>query len=110
MAHMEEKITFLRPIEFPGVETMSVRNSTRLWRIFHETYAVCTVLTQSNQYAEWTYRRGHHKAASGELMLMEPGEMHVTKRNHGIGKFEVLEVSSEVIGSIAMENRLASNP
>lgn len=39
-----EVIKFSRPRSLPGVEIMAATNTRRHYQMFHETYAVCTLL------------------------------------------------------------------
>src|SRR4051794_32736220 len=90
---LREIVRFSRPTGLPGIEIMSVDNSTRLWRNFHEQYAICTVLDDGGGGAEWAYRGRNHFAQRSQLMLIEPGELHVTTRVLGAGTFRVLHIS-----------------
>jgi AraC-like DNA-binding protein len=98
----EEKILFSRPSGLPGIEIMRVENSTRLWRVFHETYTVCTVLPCTGR-SEWIYRNRIHSAGQRGVMLMEPGETHVNTKTEGYGKFFVMTIRPERIEKIARE-------
>lgn len=93
-----EVITFSRPPGLSGVEIMAADNSPRLCRVYHETYTVCTLFDAGGGGAEWAYRSRLHSAGAGELMLMEPGELHATKRIYGGGgTYRVVMVATEVI-------------
>lgn len=78
-----ERIQIQRLDAVPDAEIFDVRNSTRLWRVFHETYDICLVPFAGNHpagVAHLWYRGQMHRATPGSVTLMEPGEMHVTKR------------------------------
>ena len=90
---------------------MAVANSLRLYRIFHQTYDVCTVLDTAGGGTEWTYRRGYYAAGAGGLMLCEPGELHATKRIYGAGgTFRVLSVQPETMEHLAADVGVGSVP
>lgn len=98
-----ETVEFLRLPWLPGVEIMTVTDSNRCMRSYHTTFTVCTVLDAVGGN-EWTYRGMSHQSAKGSLMLMEPGEMHVTNRIIGIArKFWVLLVDPEPMRGVAAD-------
>lgn len=106
-----EHVTFSRPPGLPGVEIMAVANSRRLYRMYHETYTVCTLLDGGGGGPEWTYRRHLHAAGAGGLMLMEPGELHATKRISGTGgTFRVLMVSAATMQDVVADIGGSSSP
>lgn len=75
-----EKIRWFSPLELPGTELLWAENSGRLWRVYHETYTVCAPLAPAS---EWFYRGRDLRTEAGGLMMMEPGELHVTRRMPG---------------------------
>ena len=76
---------------------MTVDNSQRLCRFYHETYSICSLLDISAD-VDWLYRGRMHRATNGALMLMEPGEVHVTKRAPGVAKrYAVLMILPEAM-------------
>jgi AraC-like DNA-binding protein len=95
------------PKELPGVEVWAVAESARLWRVLHETFTVCSVLNvsgcASGGHADWTYRGRQYHAAPGGLMLMEPGEAHVTNALTGPGTFRVLQIPPRLVLSAAAQ-------
>ncbi len=100
-----ERIEFSRPPDMPGIEVLRVENCARRWRVFHETYTACAVLRGKG--TEWNYRRKIHATRAGNLMLMEPGEVH---SNTGItppGNFDVLQIAPAVVKSAAQELEMA---
>jgi AraC-like DNA-binding protein len=101
--HLAEKVTFVRPAALGGLDVMTVENSERLWRIYHETYAVCAVSGANRGVAEWRYRRRDHQASAGSLMLMEPGELHVTTRISAPGTFTVLLLPLAFLHDVASQ-------
>jgi AraC-like DNA-binding protein len=106
-----ETIRFSRPPGLPGIEIMAVANSRRLYRMFHETYSVCTLLDTGGGGLEWSYRHRVHSASAGKLMLMEPGELHATTRIHGRGgTFRVLSVAPTAMEALAIEIGVDSSP
>lgn len=75
-----EKIRWIRPPDLPGTEVPWAEDSGRLRRVYHDTYTVCAPLSPASQ---WFYRRRELRTETGGLMMMEPGELHVTRRMPG---------------------------
>jgi AraC-like DNA-binding protein len=88
-----ERVTVWRPAALPGVEVMRVEGSTRLWRWYHEVYALSTVYQSTGEYR---YRQATHPVSPGDTLMMEPGEVHVDTRVDGPASFRVLFVAPEV--------------
>jgi AraC-like DNA-binding protein len=75
-----ETVTLTRPASVPGVELWTVTHSARKWTVHHEAYAFCVV----DRYGDgpkqsWWYRRREYSASLESVLLLEPGELHVTK-------------------------------
>src|SRR5689334_1432042 len=94
---MEESIKFTPLAGVAGVDVLSVRHSPRLWRVYHETLTVCTVLPETQGRSEWIYRGRWHEAYRNRLMILEPGEIHDTRRQRGSASFETLLIQPSVI-------------
>lgn len=103
-----ETIAYSCPPQIPGVQLLAVANSGRLCRVYHETYTVCTILAGE---AEWSYRGRTHRSEAGGLMIMEPGELHATKRINKVGTYRVVLIPASVMhGIIADEEESAARP
>jgi len=68
--------------------------------MFHDTYTVCSCTKSAS---EWTYRSKTHYESAGGVMLMEPGEIHVTTRIAGPADFRVLFIDPSVMIGAAEE-------
>lgn len=96
-----ETVAYSCPPQLSGVQTLSVANTSRLCRVYHETYTICTI---RRGWAEWVYRRGLHGATAGDLMLMEPGELHATvKMKERIGTYRVVLIPAAIIGEMLQD-------
>jgi AraC-like DNA-binding protein len=104
-----ERIEYTRPAELQGVEVMRVDRVARRWRVFHETYTVCTVLDAEGE-AEFTYRARLHRADAGDILLMEPGELHANTRITPPGSFRVLFVPPSLVEQAAAELGASASP
>jgi AraC-like DNA-binding protein len=78
----------------PGVTLLTVSRSRRLWTMFHETYSITTVLGGSGR---WTCRGQERDVSAGRLMLIEPGEVHVTKEVGQEASFRSLFIAPDVL-------------
>jgi AraC-like DNA-binding protein len=105
----QESIQYTRPPELPGVDVMTVERVARRWRMFHETYTVCTVLDAEGE-AELTYRGRLHHANAGDILLMEPGELHANTKITPPGSFRVLFVPPYVVEQAAAEFGMGASP
>lgn len=109
----EEEIRFVRPPALPEVELMIGERSAHLWRVFHETYTVCLVPEEENEagfFFDWRYRGREMRHGAGGALLMEPGEVHVTRRLSGPADFRVLQVAPEYVERAAREMGFAAPP
>lgn len=101
-----ERVEVRRPPEI-AAEIFDVRNSTRLWRVYHETYDLCLVPVAGNDPAgasHWWYRGRMHQTRRGSLMLTEPGEMHVTRRVEApASHFWIVQIESSAVIDAAQE-------
>ena len=98
-----ERIAFSRPPELPGVDVMLVEHSARRWRVFHDTYAVVTILDVSGRSIEWLYRRKIHRTKARNIMLIEPGEVHASTKITPPAAFRVLCVDPSLVECAAKE-------
>src|ERR1700679_851472 len=82
----QETIRFYQPKDLTGVEVLAVDNSPKLWRWFHQTYSICTVFgfdsLQQGQ-TRWAYRGREQSIGMRSTMMMEPGEIHDTRKMTG---------------------------
>jgi AraC-like DNA-binding protein len=97
-----ESVVWGRPPDLPRVELLQVDNCARRWRVFHETYTVCTGLAIARP-TEWRYRRRTHSQDAGGLMLMEPGELHANTGVTAPASFRVLMIDPSVVERAAHE-------
>lgn len=103
-----EKIEYSRPSDLHGVEVMRVEQAARRWRVFHETYTVCTVLDAEGE-AELVYRRKLYHCDAGEVLLMEPGELHANTKITPRGSFRALFLPPSMVERAAAELAVGSS-
>lgn len=107
--HPNERVWYSAPRALPALRILHARDSGRLWKVWHETFSICTahaVWDAENGRegcASWGYRGQQLITARGGLMLMEPGECHVTQRVEGVGTFDVLQIDPSYIEEVASE-------
>lgn len=70
-----EETVVARGLPLPGAYSLEGTRSVRRWRYFHEAYCV-TLITAGS--ARWRYRGRDADLVPDCLMLVEPGELHVT--------------------------------
>src|SRR6478672_8833353 len=91
-------VRLVSPRGLPGALVMSVDNSDHCWRSFHEGYTIATVLPPTGggpSEGRVRYRTWEYTTAPGSLMLMEPGELHVTRHVAGLARFRLLQLAPE---------------
>lgn len=105
-----ETVLYRPSTTLPGVVSMHVENSSRLWRNFHETYTICCTRQSPGRWADWVYRGRRQRAHDGLLMLMEPGEFHSNLRIGGPLSFETVLLPPSLIESHAREMGVRGKP
>jgi AraC-like DNA-binding protein len=68
-----ERLIYRRSDAVPGVEELLVYRSSRLWRVFHESYSVSTGPGTATAVK---YRNVRHEIAGRGILVTEPGEIH----------------------------------
>lgn len=91
-------VRFWRPPGIAGIEVMHAVDWQGPCVFYHERFDICTLLTAD---VEWRYRHRTYAGGPGRLMVMEPGELHVTTAVSGPGSFEVLMVDAECLAPVA---------
>jgi AraC-like DNA-binding protein len=97
-----ERIEWSLSADLPGTQVLIVDHCARRWRMFHETYTVCTGLS-IGQPAEWSYRAARHLQTADGLMLIEPGETHANTRITDKACFRVLMIDPKLLLGMAQE-------
>jgi AraC-like DNA-binding protein len=93
-------VSFARSPTLPGVELLLVTQSTHLWRVFHEQYAICTCDTAA---ARIRYRGDEYMAVDQSALFYEPGEIHNTFHVAKPQDFQVVFFSAELLRSFGDE-------
>ena len=100
-----ERVSVGRPLA--GIEILSVEGSHRHWCEAHDGFTVALVhREQSELLAVWRTRCRSVSTERGGLMLIEPGEVHVTERlraRGGAADFDVLRFSPTLVARAACE-------
>jgi len=105
-----ERIEWSRPSGLAGVEVLLAERAARRWVVFHETYTVCACLDLAGAEIEWKYRHKTHRAVTGTLMLMEPGEVHANTRITPPINFRVVLIDPSLVLRAAAELGMTSPP
>lgn len=96
-----EKIAWLYPPELGGWEYLIAYRSTRLWTVYHETYALCACRNLWGQ--SWRYRGRTYTRPGPGMMLMEPGELHRTLAVPYGAEFKVVQIPPTAVAGAAVE-------
>jgi AraC-like DNA-binding protein len=92
-----ETVVVRRPPDLAGgVELWSVKGSSRLWTVFHTTYAFCTADRLQGRHS-WRYRGNTYDLGLSSTMLLEPGEVHVTTEVAVPADFHLLLVTPAAV-------------
>lgn len=102
-----ERLKIIRPLSVPGTELLIANNSSKIWKVFHETYTLCSC---SQGMASWQHDGKEFPSGEGSNMLMEPGEMHCTNKIHMPVDFKVLLIDPAVVIEAANELGISSIP
>ncbi len=98
-----ETITIARPVA--GVEVVSVRGSHRHWRESHESFTLALIHgSQSRLVAEWSARGQSLTSEGGDIMALEPGDIHNTQRlrlEAGTADFDIVRFSEPLVAEAA---------
>lgn len=100
-----ERVSVARPHR--DVEIVSVEHSHRHWCEAHDGFTVALIhREQAELVAEWRTRCRSLSTERGGLMLIEPGDVHVTKRVRarvGAANFDVVRFSPSLVAQAARE-------
>lgn len=96
-----ERIEWSQCLDLPSVGILLAENCARRWRVYHETYTVCTGL--AGEVVEWTYRHKTYRHGVGGQMLMEPGELHANKKITPPISFRVLLIEPSAVRDASEE-------
>lgn len=94
-----ERLAFDAPLA--GVKVMVARSSARHWRDYHADYTVAVLADRADVGAQWRSRSRTHFTGAGGLMLIEPGEQHVTEKVAGPADFELVQIAPELLRAAA---------
>lgn len=97
-----ERLTLARPNG--SMELMSVQQSSRLWTEVHTQVCLCLIRPgQPRSGAFWQTRAQSLHSRAGGLMLIEPGDVHVTLAVTAPADFDVVRFLPEVMSDAMRE-------
>ncbi len=105
----EETVSVVRPPEVPEVELLVINQSSRAWKIYHETYTFAAA-RMNCKVADWWYRGKLYAATPNVAAMLEPGELHVTKRVYAPCDVTAIQIQSSVIIDAARELGIGTTP
>lgn len=89
-----ESLSYIRPASVPGTELLIANNSTKLFRVFHETYTLCSCAQTASS---WRYGGKEYFTGDRGNMLMEPGEMHCNTAVNKPSDYKVVFISPTIL-------------
>jgi len=105
-----ERLTISQPVK--GVEVLSVSGSRRRWRESHDGFTLAVIhRAQQPVVAEWRTRGRTLSSAAGEIMAIEPGDLHVTERLNVPERgadFDIVRFSPAFLSNAARELEMRS--
>ena len=107
--HTTERVSVVRSTAIPDVELLVIDNSARPWQVYHETYTFAAA-RMTRTVADWWYRGKLYTATPNVAALLEPGEMHVTKRVYAPADLTAIQIQPRVIIEAARELGLGTTP
>ncbi|MET0790796.1 MAG: AraC family transcriptional regulator [Polyangiaceae bacterium] len=100
-----ERLTIARPLA--GIEVLSVSGSKRYWRESHNDFTLGVIHRQQDGVlVEWRTRARSSSSASGDIMAIEPGDLHVTEHLRVAERgadFDVVRFSPSFLTDVAYE-------
>lgn len=100
-----ERLSIARPQR--DIEIVSVEGSHRHWSEAHDGFTVALVRQEQGELvADWRTRCRSLSTERGGLMLIEPGDVHVTQRvsaRIGVADFDVVRFSPGLVAQAARE-------
>jgi AraC-like DNA-binding protein len=102
-----EEVAFIASPELPGLELKSVYRSYRLWTRFNVNYAFSAMVQADSK---WRYRRQTHAATPGTVVLMEPGETHVTVEARRPATFRALFIAPDLMDGLRRDLGWSQTP
>lgn len=103
---MSETVEF-RPLPLAGATLLSVRGSTRLWTYVHEKYCVTSVVGGTGQ---WTMDGAGYDISTASLMVMQPGDIHVTTAIAASASFDAIFVDHDLVASLFNQSLRGGRP
>src|SRR5690349_6085671 len=94
--HDTERVSVVRPAAIPDVELLVIDRSARPWQVYHETYTLAAA-RMTCRVADWWYRGKLYSATPGIAALLEPGEMHVTRRVYAPADVTAIQIQPHVV-------------
>jgi AraC-like DNA-binding protein len=103
-----ERIEWRRHEHIPGVEVLTAEHSQTHWRSFHETYTISALV--DCECTEWSYRSRLRSARTGDIALMQPGELHVTRKVSRPQSFRAVFFAPAIVERAAVDTGTPRNP
>ena len=98
-----EKISFVRPPEFPGCEIIRFDHTSQLIRCYHQNYMINMNFTGGDtpRWGKGSYRGKATTVTDDDMVIAEPGELQVTTFLSGPVCFRTLFINLETFKKAA---------
>jgi AraC-like DNA-binding protein len=98
---MPEVVKIIRRATCPGVELVSIHDSSRIWGHLNGGFAIGTMKSWQGRV---TYRRQNRQLVTGDTFTFDPGEIFRGAPNDGgAGTFRVFELVPETFSELCRE-------
>src|SRR5262249_16762168 len=95
-----ERVDFWQSHDAPAIHGLSVKCSLHRWSLFHEMYALTLVKAGTGA---WRCRGREKPIAPDTVLLIEPGDLHVTTAVASPASFETLYIDAGFMTDLARE-------
>lgn len=107
--HGAERVSVVRPAAIPDVELLVIDDSERPWQVYHETYTFAAARMHC-KVADWWYRGKLYTATPNIAALLEPGELHVTKKVYAPADVTAIQIQPHVLIEAAHSLGISTTP
>jgi AraC-like DNA-binding protein len=97
-----ESVRVVRSPVLPEIEILVIDGSSRGWRVYHEAYTLAAARV-THRVADVWYRGRSYPAEPNVALVMEPGEMHVTRRVYAPASLHAVDVDAAFVAGAAVE-------
>jgi AraC-like DNA-binding protein len=102
---MKERVSFARPAGLEGIDVLMASGSRRRWSMVHQTFTIAVVTAGRGQ---WRCRGASRALHAGQIMLIEPGDLHTTTKVAHAGAFTAFFVDPQLVRALVRPDAASS--